>query len=49
MELQTEVTGEVHTPQELRTSSNNMLCIVTYEPTTVEEQAEIEELLAVAN
>lgn len=32
---------------ELRTSSNNMLCLVTYEPLPKEEQEEIEQLLAV--
>ncbi len=36
------------TEAELRTSYNNMLCIVTYEPLPKEVQAEIEQLMAVA-
>jgi hypothetical protein len=34
---------------ELRTSSNNMMCVVTYEPITEEEQSELNEILQVAN
>lgn len=30
-----------------RTSSNNMLCIVDYKPMTAEEQAQVEEALAI--
>lgn len=36
------------TEAELRTSYNNMLCVVTYEPLPQEVQEEIEQLMAVA-
>jgi len=49
METIKSTDGTVHTPQELRTSSNNMLCVVTYEPQSDEVQTELEELLAVGN
>ena len=39
----------VHELEEGRTSSNNMLCIVTYEPLPEEVQEQMEKLLAVAN
>ena len=45
--LENELT--VHTPEALRTSSNNMLCVVTFEPLSPSEQEEVEALLAVAN
>lgn len=38
-----------YTQEELRTSSNNMLCTVVYEPLTNEEQEEINQVLQVAN
>ncbi|MBC7740996.1 MAG: hypothetical protein H7061_02285 [Bdellovibrionaceae bacterium] len=47
METQIELEA-VYTPEEVRTSSNNMMCIVTYEPLSDEKQKEIEELLKVA-
>ncbi len=47
MEKQIELKA-IYTPEEVRTSSNNMLCIVTYEPLPENVQKEIEELLAVA-
>ena len=46
-ENQAELTA-LHTPEELRSSSNNMMCVVTYEPLPKDVQSEIEELLAVA-
>ena len=38
----------VYTPEVVRTSSNNMLCVVTYESLPADEQSEIEVILAVA-
>ena len=47
----TEVTEQtpVYTPEQLRTSSNNMLCTVVYEPLTTKEQNEVDQILKVAN
>lgn len=39
----------VYSQEELRTSYNNMLCTVVYEPLTTEEQEEINQVLKVAN
>lgn len=47
MEKQIELNA-VYTPEVLRSSSNNMMCIVTYEPLPQDLQNEIEELMAVA-
>lgn len=47
MENQSELNA-IYTPQEVRTSSNNMMCVVTYEPLPYDLQDEIEVLLAVA-
>ncbi len=47
MEKQIELNA-IYTPEEVRTSSNNMMCVVTYEPLPKDIQKEIEELLAVA-
>lgn len=41
--------GATYTALELRTSSNNMMCVVTYEPLPKELQEEIEKILKVAN
>lgn len=38
-----------YTQEELRTSYNNMLCTVVYEPLSTDEQEEINEILQVAN
>jgi hypothetical protein len=38
-----------YSKEELRTSSNNMLCTVTYEPLPQEQQEEVEHILQVAN
>lgn len=35
--------------EELRTSSNNMMCTVTYEPLPQDQQEEVEQILKVAN
>ena len=45
MEKQIELNA-IYTPEEVRTSSNNMMCVVTYEPLPKDIQKEIEELLA---
>lgn len=39
----------VYTPEELRTSYNNMLCTVVYETLTLEEQQDVDQILKVAN
>jgi hypothetical protein len=44
-----ETSNQSYTQEELRTSSNNMLCTVVYEPLTNEEQEEINQVLQVAN
>lgn len=39
----------VYSSEELRTSSNNMLCTVKYEDLTEEQQGEVDQILQVAN
>ena len=39
----------VYSPEELRTSSNNMLCTVVYEPLPQDQQEEVDLILQVAN
>lgn len=39
----------IYSGEEIRTSSNNMMCIVTYEPLPQEQQEEIDLILQVAN
>jgi hypothetical protein len=39
----------VYSSEELRTSYNNMLCTVSYEPLPTEQQDEIDQILQVAN
>ncbi len=41
--------GEQFEAEVIRTSENNMLCTVPYETMTAEEQAEVEQILQVAN
>lgn len=45
---QIEIVDQVIELDEGRTSSNNMLCVVTYEPLPEEIQAEVDKILAVA-
>lgn len=40
---------DTYSQEQLRTSTNNMLCTVVYEPFSTEEQEEINQVLQVAN
>ena len=47
MEKRIETVGKVYELDEGRTSSNNMLCVVTYEPLPEDVQVEVDQILAV--
>jgi hypothetical protein len=47
--MEIEVKNRIPTEQQIRTSKDNMLCIVPYEELPAAEQAEIDEILQVVN